>query len=245
MSLMRIPQPSSSLIVLAMLAALAFSGCATPRVRHVGLHRTVEVYCLRGLLDVFSLGLNDLSERLRSEGIYAITVSGPLWPGLARKIHRAQLRGDLQEPLILVGHSYGADNAVRLARKLGGWNIDVELLVLLDATSPPPLPSNVARCLHVYRPTTVGNLFPFLFAGNPVDAEEGNHRTEIVNKIVSREDFGEAAARIDHFSIDASVAVHDLVLKEILRICPSGVALKRGVPTGSGGQLSGLSRGGG
>lgn len=219
-------------------------GCVAPRIDSATQLRAGQAFCLRGLLDVFSLGLNDLSERLRSEGIVARTVSGPSWRSLARNIYRARLQGDLHRPLILVGHSYGADNAIRLARKLGRWNIDVELLVLLDATSPPPLPSNVARCLHVYRPTVVGNLFPFLFAGNPVDAEEGNNRTEIVNKIVSRENFGAAAARIDHLNLDASVAVHDLVLKEILRVCPPDAARERSVATSSGGQLRGISRGG-
>jgi pimeloyl-ACP methyl ester carboxylesterase len=220
-------------------------GCVASRIDSAAQLRTGQTFCLRGLLDVFSLGLNDLSERLRSEGIEAITVSGPSWPSLARKIHRARLRGDLQKPLILVGHSYGADDAIRLARKLGRWNIDVELLVLLDATIPPPLPSNVARCLHVYRPTVVGDLFPFLFAGNPVDAEEGNHRTEIVNKIVSRENFGAAAARMGHLNLDASVAVHDLILKKILRICPPGDVRERSLSTGSEGRFSGILRGGG
>jgi hypothetical protein len=178
------------------------------------------VFCLRGLLDVFSLGLNDLAERLRREGIDAMPLSGPRWRTLEREIDRAKRQGDLQGPLILIGHSHGADNAVRMARNLRQRNIQVELLVLLDATSPPAVPRNVTRCLHLYRPTVLGYLLPFVFAGNPVEAEEGNTRTEIVNTIVSREIFGPVAARIGHFNIDASVPVHDVVVKEVLRICP-------------------------
>ncbi len=224
--------------------AASVGGCVAPRIDSATQLRTGQAFCLRGILDVVSLGLNDLSERLRSEGIEAITVSGPSWRSLARNIHRARLRGDLQEPLILVGHSYGADNAIRLARRLSRWNIEVALLVLLDATSPPPLPSNVARCLHVYRPTVLGDLFPSVFAGQPVDAEVGNTRTEIVNKIVSRENFGAEAARIVHLNLDANAAVHDLVVKEILRVCPLAVAREQSAATGSSGQRGGFSGGG-
>ena len=196
-------------------------GCAAPRIDGASQTRVGQAFCMRGLLDVFSLGLNDLAERLRSEGINATTVSGPSWRKLGYEIFRARSRGDLQGPLILIGHSYGADNAVRMARYLGHQNIEVELLVLLDTTSPPAVPENVARCLHMYRPTALGNLLPLAFAGNAVQAEEGNNRTEIVNEIVSPETFGTAAAHIDHFNIDASASVHELVVNEVLRICPT------------------------
>jgi pimeloyl-ACP methyl ester carboxylesterase len=230
---------------LAGLAAfvLLVSGCAAPQIAATTSSRAGQVVCLRGLLDVFSLGLNDLAERLRHDGIEAITVSGPSWPRLAQSIREARSRGDLRKPLVLVGHSYGADDAIRLARKLKRWNIEVELLVLLDATTPPPVPSNVVRCLHVYRPTVMGDVFPHLFAGNPVDAEPGNHRTQVVNRIVSRESFGAAAAHIGHFSIDASDAVHDLVLREVQSVFPSGIAWARRIGAGSGGPLGGVSRG--
>ncbi len=222
--------------------AASMGGCIAPRIDRAGRLRTGRAFCLRGLLDVFSLGLNDLSERLRGEGISAITVSGPSWPDLARRIRGARLRGELAGPLILVGHSYGADDAVRLARRLGRYSIDVALVVLLDATSPPPLPPNVARCVHVYRPTVLGDLFPILFAGNPVEAAEGNDRTEIVNKIVSRADFGAAAARVDHMNIDASTDIHGFVMKEVLRVCPM-IAVREGSrETDSVGQPSGTSR---
>ena len=219
-------------------------GCAALRIDNTTQVRVGQAFCLRGLLDVFSLGLNDLSRRLRGEGLEARAVSGPAWPSLARKIRQARLEGRLQEPLILIGHSYGADDAIRLARKLSRWNIDVELLVLLDATTPPRVPSNVDRCLHLYRPTVAGDLLPFVFAGNPVNAEEGNHRTVIVNKIISRENFGAPAARIGHLNLDSSAAVHDLVVKEILRICPPGAAWEQGIATGVSGQPGGISHDG-
>jgi len=203
--------------------AILVSGCAAPHLGNTTSARAGHVYCLRGLLDVFSLGLNNLASRLRNNGIAASAVSGPSWRNLGREIRRARQQGDLRNPLVLIGHSYGADNALRLARDLQRWGIDVELLVLLDATNPPKIPVNVARCVHIYRPSVFGNLFPSLFAGNPVEAECGNRRTQIVNMVVSEAVFGRAAAYIDHFNIDAKTEVHDLVLREVL-----STRLKRG-----------------
>ena len=227
----RMPQMGRCLQLAGRMVALAIlaGGCAAPQIGKTTRVHAGQVFCLRGLLDVFSLGLNGLAERLRSKGIEATAVSGPSWRGLAREIHRARLRGDLQGPLILIGHSHGADNAVRMARNLRRRNTDVELLVLLDATSPPTIPDNVVRCLHLYRPTVFGNLLPFLFAGNPVEPDEGNNRTQIVNEIVSREIFGRAAAHIGHFNIDAKTAVHDLVVLEVVRTCSTHAAWNRGV----------------
>lgn len=203
-------------------------GCAGPRIDGASQTRVGQVYCLRGLFDVFSLGLNDLAERLRREGIDATAVSGPFWLTIGCDICRARSRGNLHGPVILIGHSYGADNAVWMARYLGRQNIEVELLVLLDATDPPAVPENVARCLHLYRPSFLGDLLPLSFAGNPVQAEEGNNRTKIVNQIISPEIFGTAAAHIGHLNVDASAAVHDLIVDEVLRICPT-----RGVSKGN------------
>ena len=196
-------------------------GCAAPRIDGASQTRVGQVFCLRGLLDVFSLGLNDLADRLRREGIDATAVSGPSWRTLGCEIFRARSQGNLQGPVILIGHSYGADNAVQMARYLGRQDIEVELLVLLDATNPPAVPENVARCLHVYRPTILGELLPYTFAGNPVQAEAGNHRTIIFNDVVSPEIFGTAAAHIGHLNVDASAAVHKLIVDEVLRICPT------------------------
>lgn len=217
-------------------------GCVAPRIDGASRTRVGHVFCLRGLLDVFSLGLNDLAERLRQEGIDATAVSGPSWLTLGCDISREWSRGNLQGPVILIGHSYGADNAVWMARYLGRRNIEVELLVLLDATDPPAVPESVARCLHVYRPTVLGNLLPFSFAGNPVQAEEGNNRTAIVNHIVSPEIFGTAAAHIGHLNVDASAAVHDLIVDEILRICPTHSVSKGNLSESRDGPTSRRSR---
>src|SRR5688500_19720138 len=74
--------------------------------------------------------------------------------------------------------------------------------MFFDSRAPPtnyifPLSLHDALPIfrHLYRPTVLGDVLPFVFAGNPVQAEEGNNRTKIINEIVSSEIFGADASR--------------------------------------------------
>jgi pimeloyl-ACP methyl ester carboxylesterase len=197
------------------------NGCAAPHAVQFERKCAGRVYCLRGLMDVFSLGLNDLAEKLRAEGIDARAMSGPAWLSAARQIESDYAAGSDVEPLILVGHSYGADHAVELAKRLQPRGFQVQLLVLLDATAPPAVPTNVERCLHLYKPTPIGHIMPFFFAGNPVVLDRDNRETVILNEVVSTGVFGHEASAVNHFNIDASEAVHEMVIREIVQLCPT------------------------
>lgn len=210
--------PGRPSLLLLGLSLLPLVGCAGPRLPAGPAPRVGQVYCLRGLIDVFSLGLNDLNARLQAEGVRSTVMSGSRWRTLAADLAERPLPGR-NSPIVLIGHSYGADNAVRLSRDLHELGINVELLVMLDATAPPPIPANVKRCVHYYRPSTLGEANPALFAGNPVVLEDGNRRTELVNTVVSTESLGPQAASVGHFNIDASACIHEAVLGEVLRVC--------------------------
>lgn len=180
--------------------------------------QAAQVYLLRGLWDVFSKGLNTLSVELQERGIAADAISSPEWPRIAEEIEKRQSERSRETPLIFVGHSYGADDAIRLCKALESKGIEVELLLLLDATNPPAIPANVARCVHYYLPNELGAAAPDVFSGNPVEAEEGNARTVVVNVIVSEREFGPEARGIDHFNLESAGVLHAAVMEEILRV---------------------------
>ncbi len=197
------------------------SGCAGPHVAKFERKRAGRVYCVRGFLDVFSLGMNRLAEELRKEGVDARAMSGPAWRVAARQIESDfTLRAD-PGPLIFVGHSYGADHAVDMARSLQRHGIRVRLLVLLDATTPSRVPANVEQCLHLYKPTLAGDILPFIFAGNPVVLDSDNHNTQLVNDVISTEELGPRAATVNHFNIDKSDVIHSYLIREIIEVCPA------------------------
>jgi len=104
----------------------------------------------------YSLGLNVLRDKLRAAGIDATThVEGVLLPHtnvgrLARQAVDAASKG---RKLMLLGHSMGADAAVKIACRLAGEAIRVELLIGFDPTkfACPQVPDNVKRALCFYQ----------------------------------------------------------------------------------------------
>lgn len=172
-----------------------------------------QVYLLLGLWDVYSLGFNDLAAQMRSRGLRAVTLSGTDWPALAQEIIRAHKNGKLRGDLIFVGHSFGGDDAVDIAILLKEQGISVRGLALLESTFPAPIPVNVDRCFHLYKPNLAGDLFPNTFAGNPVTPEPGNTHTEIINKLINFENFEWEARRMEHFTIDS----HPLAQLDLIR----------------------------
>ena len=80
-------------------------------------------------------------------------------------IIQEQQKGVLDgEPLVLVGHSWGADDQVRVAEMLGQNGIQVDLLVLIDPVTPPLVPPNVKRCYCIYKSHPVTDAVPFCAA---------------------------------------------------------------------------------
>ncbi|MGD2110670.1 MAG: hypothetical protein PVI86_14930 [Phycisphaerae bacterium] len=187
---------------------------------------------IRGLWDVFSLGLDELGERIAREGFEVTVARGRRWRQTAMLEADARSGGSHHGLLVVGGHSYGADNAVRFCRELETKGVNVDLLLLLDATSPPPIPGNVRRCVHYYEPTVFGVLLPFALAGNPVQLADPNARTELVNRRISENWIVAATDVVTHFTVDADQSVHQLCLGEIRRLkgrveTPTGSHVRR------------------
>jgi len=140
--------------ILLSLISWALAGCSTspPRSEDQAAvtPQSAEVYLLRGLFDVFSLGMNTIGEQLQEQGVKAGVYSGPSWPQLAQQIVETRERGKKEEILVISGHSYGADDSIRLARALNDQGVAVAALVLVDPTTPPKVPGNVNLCINIY-----------------------------------------------------------------------------------------------
>ena len=178
----------------------------------------VRVYLLHGLYDTYSLGLDQLADKLNGMDLSAVIIGWyerQIAPTLIEEAYAGYPGGT---SVVLMGHSYGADDAITLAEKLGEKNIPVELLFLFDATTPKPIPANVARCIQLYVPSLEGYLFPWFFAGNPVQPAEGNSRTQILNVPFVAEKFGAASLGCaNHYSLDVNTAAHNLAIQEVFR----------------------------
>ena len=81
--------------------------------------RAGNVYLLRGFIGIFSEGIDRLTQQINETGTRAVVYQDDQWSALARKIAQQYRDADDSEPLVLIGHSYGADDVVRIARELG------------------------------------------------------------------------------------------------------------------------------
>jgi hypothetical protein len=188
--------------------------------------RVGYVYCMRGWLGIFSEGMDALADKINTQvGAPAVSVANEEWVKLRQWIVDKKHAGELNEgPLVLLGHSYGADDMIRTCQYLKDEGIDVDLLVLLDPVTPPAVPNNVKRvyCLYFSHPLT--DWYP---AWRGVPATVADPATPITNIDLRVTDVGFDTSMITHPNIEKIEGVHNLVMEEIKKTCPTREAWAR------------------
>lgn len=181
--------------------------------------RSGHVYCILGWLGIWSRGMDAIATRAESElGVHAISLGNPEWRKLAKYITTEYQAGRLNEPLVLVGHSIGADDQVRVARALKVANVPVDLLLLIDPTVPPHIPPNVIRCVNLYKSHPLSDPLP-AFRGVRVIADDPA-KTQVENVNLRRTPVDFDIGQINHFNIAKMEGVQNMVLKEIAKSYP-------------------------
>jgi len=176
-----------------------------PSPKRVTSQANGHVYLLRGLLNIFSLGMDDLAAKIRAQGISASVHNHSEWQGLADEI-AAKYKARAHGPVVLVGHSLGADAVMFMSEYLGKKGVPVALVVPFDGTGSFAASSNVSQ---VYNLTQRDYAYMRKGAG---------FRGTLNNVDVSGQGYG-------HIDIDKSARLHALVLARIQSVIRS-----RGAP---------------
>jgi hypothetical protein len=155
-----------------------------------------QVYFLRGLMNVFSLGMDDFARKLQADGIAATVANHADSDFVASRIVSTYNSGD-HGPIVLVGHSLGADAVADIANTLARYNIPVALLVLFDGTDGHQIPGNVATAINYTR--------HFMIAAAP------GSRTVIQNVDLSGD------PGIDHLNIDTAPSLQAQTMNYIMQ----------------------------
>lgn len=106
-----------------------------------------HVYLLRGFMNIFSLGMDDLAVKIRSRGIDTTVRNHADADAVVGQIVARYRAGD-NGPIILIGHSLGADAVVLVANALDRQSIPVALVILFDGTTEHSVPKNVALAIN-------------------------------------------------------------------------------------------------
>jgi hypothetical protein len=165
------------------------------------LAETPRVILLRGWFGVFSTGLDNIAEDLRAKGINAEAHWHFYWSAAISEILEERAAGGTA-PIVLVGHSQGANNVIDIARALTAHNVKVDLVVTLAPLLQDPVPANVVRAINYYQSPGWGA---------PLKAEEGFHGT--LSNIDVSDDW-----TVFHISIDKSRRVRGEILREIFSL---------------------------
>jgi len=153
---------------------------------------------MRGLLNIFSLGMDQLAAQIARSSIDASVYNHSAEETVVGTIVQKYRAGD-HGPYILVGHSLGADAVMAMAQQLNAQGIPVALVVPFDGTESYAAPANVS---------CVVNLTQRKYAY--VQAGAGFHG-KLSNVDVSSD------TTIDHVTIDKSPRLQAVALKEILQ----------------------------
>jgi pimeloyl-ACP methyl ester carboxylesterase len=156
-------------------------------------------------------GCNDFVANLAVRGAQATTIRGWEVKRTADKIVAARRAGTQAGPLVLVGYSRGANDALRLARRLQASDIPVTKLVLLETAANDSVPANVEACLNVYQSQT-DDWLP-AFRGVPVTVESAG--TQLVNYNLRFHDEGVARADLNHFTVCKNYSVLGMVTEHV------------------------------
>lgn len=202
-------------VVCLSIGVVLASGCSTAPIdyRQAKADKPGSTFLILGLWNFFSKGLVDVTDELSAEGHYAMTLSGYAWEDIGDRIIKAEAAGQLRRPLVLGGHSLGADKSLKLARVLQEAGIAVDYVVLLDATNPPSVPSNVKRCHNIYLSHPATDWIP-AFRGIAVQAE--SPETQLINFDV-RDAHAGPLTDIDfnHFNIESDEQIQALLVELI------------------------------
>ncbi len=177
-------------LALGVIVSSGGSGSARPR---------PHVYLFRGLGDVFSVGMDTLADELNKRGVYATSHSHTDWKPIAEKVVLAYKSGT-EGPIILIGHSLGADAVMEMADYLGDRGVPVALVAPFDGTQSFPVPGNVARVINFTQRD-----YAYMRPG------PGFHGS-LSNVDLSYDH------DIDHLNIDKSPLLHARVIDEVLAV---------------------------
>jgi thioesterase domain-containing protein len=146
---------SRRIVMLAIAAAVAAAALPCDRGManepdRTAAGRPYQIYLLKGLADVFSSGMDFLQAKLKARGIVGEVHSHAEWDTLAQSA-AAKWRGGNHGPIIIIGHSLGADAAIKMARALGDAQVPVALLVAFSPVDSAPANGNVSRAVTYFQ----------------------------------------------------------------------------------------------
>ena len=193
------------MIAAGILTGSGHESAAAKKVGKSDANRLYQVYLLKGLADIFSSGMDFLQAKLKARGVVGEVHSHSEVESLAQSAI-AKWRGGSHGPVIIIGHSLGADSAIAMARRLGHAQIPVALLVTFGPVDSAPVPANVGRAVNYFQSNSAWRGQIIRGAG---------FRGALENVDLAR------APGITHFNIEKAEQLHAATVAKVLALVPT------------------------
>lgn len=178
--------------------AIAAGGLAAPAPA-----QAEEVYFIRGFMNVFSRGMDQMASSLRARGVNAKSIGNGQWSGIANDIIRRYNAGTASLPIVIAGHSVGGQEAPQFADRLAKAGVPVSLVIGVDPGFAPPPPFTAGS------PRVVNFWIAGSARGNPYRGSGG-----FAGSIQNIDIKGFSSA--DHVGIDKDPAVQSRIVGLVL-----------------------------
>lgn len=116
------------------------------------VRRSGEVYLMRGLADVFSRGIDRMAKDMRGRGFDAVNFSYKHWRPVADNIVARNGRKKVSYPIIIMGHSLGANESSKFANYLASRGVRVSLVVAFDPVETGHVGKQIGEVINYYLP---------------------------------------------------------------------------------------------
>ena len=160
-----------------------------------------QIVLMRGLANVFSLGLDELAEKLKGYGYKPVVSEWKSASAAADTIASNYAQGQ-KSPVILVGHSLGAGAVLDIAEILRKKNIPVAYMVTYDLTVARTVPGNVKEYVNFYQRNGFGQ------KASPPPGYKGT----MINVDVT------ANTNLKHGNMDEATRGHEIIMGKIFTI---------------------------
>jgi hypothetical protein len=142
--------PRRNLLKTALIAIALFAVALAPAtVKAAPAPAGAHVYLMRGVLNIFSLGMDQIAARLQQQGIAASVHNHLNW-ALVADDAAAEYRSGRAKIIILVGHSSGATCLPDMVARLSQQGVPVKLAIGLDSVFHTSLSGRVGRYINFY-----------------------------------------------------------------------------------------------
>ncbi|MEM8749932.1 MAG: lipase [Pseudomonadota bacterium] len=152
-----------------------------------------------------------MGDQLIEKGVDARVIAHSGWKEATNEIIRNRKKYG-KRPVVLIGHSLGANAIIRMATHLKKARIRVDYMASFAATDPDPVPTNVRKFTNYYFKTDGW--------GDEISAAKG-FRGQLKNIDFSKD------KQVGHFNIDKQPRLQRQVINNVMRFVRKKKATSR------------------